>query len=586
MAILSTTPQKRKSGKRKNGTTFPPFLSWVKQHVSEIDLGLEVEDAKGIHPIHLNKNQQVLDHFRSLRHGIRSWLEEQWDWSKLKNHACFKDTYYFAGAPERRKQRFLFLLDVDCKRRGTPEGAQAFLAYIASDDCAREYGLSFPRLYTEPSTHGKGGHGFPLLDKWDYGPELINDLLLHRLQPWLNRIAQEKGFDIELVEVKGTLPVIEWGDEKYEVLSYTAGCLGKFPREGEARFDELRNTSVISAYDLLRLPLAEKPPTKKDGAASLREDKAPAVSISGKHITEDMLAGFQEGGPYRIVAHNLLGTHTLPTSGRQVVRVEDVAISLMLGEWFTNHMLPNGAMPEVRWSGLWSSLKLCGDIKRGWCHKRFKVIRDWLTSLGLLDWQDETYEVGWYDEAGQYHKGRAAKWRFSAELMEMLAQTENHGTGHAVDSGKQVAGIEGNARGTGPDRRDAGSDKDGTCPDNGEKGRHPLWEQFHRESRAGDSDEGERGRHPLWEQILHEWVQSLNRTTDAKITCPVEQVRRVIYQFNPDEITRMIAPFEAPVSGNDTDTARVPNGWGETNATPTSPSENGQRPASAARRGR
>ena len=159
-----------------------------------------------------------------------------------------------------------------------------------------EYGLSFPGLYTEGSTHGRGGHAFPLLDKWDYGSEIINDLLLQKLQPWLNRIAQERDFDIEFVEVKGTLPVIEWGDDKYEVLSYTAGCLGKLPREGEARFEELRNTAVITARDLQRLPVAERAPTKKEAAAATERGEHAAGSISGRHISEEMLAGLGEGG--------------------------------------------------------------------------------------------------------------------------------------------------------------------------------------------------------------------------------------------------------------------------------------------------
>ena len=382
------------------------------------------------------------------------------------------------------------------------------MAYIAGDECAREYGLSFPRLYTEGSTHGRGGHGFPLLDKWDYYPESINDLLLHRLQPWLNRIAQERNFDIEFVEVKGTLPVVYWGEAKYEVLSYTAGSLGKLPREGEARFEELRNTSVITVRDLQRLPVAEKAFTKKEASAPKEHGESTAGSTSGRHVSDEMLAGLGEGGRYRAVADMLLGTHTLSTSGRQVATAEDVAITLMLGEWFTDHMLPNGALPEARWIGMWTSLHRCEDIDRAWCHKRFKAIRDWLSSLGLLDWQDKTYVVGWYDEDGVYHKGRAAKWRFSAELMEMLAPTEDDRGGHVADN-----------------HENEGKTKDNDC--------------------GAGLDNREEERHPLWEHVIQEWVESLVRQTDNETIRPVEQGRAVIHLFDPDEITRLIAPFEA-----------------------------------------
>jgi hypothetical protein len=446
MQILSIKIKKRKRRSHREPRT---YLSWLKQHVSEIDLGLEVADAKGSHPIHLNKNQDVLDHFGRLRQGERSWLQEKWDWEKLKHHGSGLTTLYFAGAPERRKPRTLFLIDVDCKRRGTPEEAQAYLSYLATDDCKREYGIFFPDLYTEPSTHGRGGHGFPLLDKGDFGPEFINNLLLHRLQPLLRRIPKEKGFNIELVEIKGTLPVIEWGDRQYEVREYTAGCLGKLPREGETRFDELRATAVIAAFDLLRLPVAAKTTQEKQSG------EATGGSVSGRHVTCEMLAGLQDGGRYRVVAEELLGEESLRTSGRQAVTREDVTIMLMLGAWFTKNMLKNGALPEARWRGLWTALYESNDIDRAWCHKRFKAMRDWLSLLRLLKWESREYVVGWFDEGGHYHKGQAAKWRFGEELMQMLAEStiDHHAGGN-------------NAQGR--------ADDDGN---NGEKGRHPLREQ-------------------------------------------------------------------------------------------------------------
>lgn len=150
-------------------------------------------------------------------------------------------------------------------------------------------------------------------------------LAVHRLQPWLNWIAEEKVFEIEMVEVKGRLPVIEWGAGKYEVLSYKSGCLAKLPREGEARFEELRTSSIITVFDLLRLPVMEAKPKKwsatntskitvddplrlpvieeKPAANTLEESKVSAKgacgSTSGKHITDDMLTGYQDGGRYR-----------------------------------------------------------------------------------------------------------------------------------------------------------------------------------------------------------------------------------------------------------------------------------------------
>ena len=90
MSILSLTTRKRKRNPQRKRKIVPSYLSWIKQHVSEIDLGLEVEDAKGIHPVHLNTNQEILAHFGNLRQSIRSWLEDHWDWAKLKDHCFFR----------------------------------------------------------------------------------------------------------------------------------------------------------------------------------------------------------------------------------------------------------------------------------------------------------------------------------------------------------------------------------------------------------------------------------------------------------------------------------------------------------------
>jgi hypothetical protein len=37
-----------------------------------------------------------------------------------------------------------------------------------------------------------------------------------------------------------------------------------------------------------------------------------------------------------------------------------------------------------------------------------------------LDWKDGNFKIGWHDDAGKYHKGKACKWQASEELMEKL----------------------------------------------------------------------------------------------------------------------------------------------------------------------
>ena len=211
MTIVAHTTRKPKEKTSRQKRTGSTVLFWLKEHISGIDLGKEVDDATGKHPVHLNTNAQILEHFSRLQNGERSWLRFHWDWAKLKYHGYDEATYYFAGAGERSKEHSLFNIDVDCKRRGSPQGARAYLEYLKTDECRLKYGIHFPGLYIESSTHGRGGHGFPIINKQGHGPALVNDLLLHCLQPLLNEIAKEEGFDVEFVEVKGTLPEVGMG---------------------------------------------------------------------------------------------------------------------------------------------------------------------------------------------------------------------------------------------------------------------------------------------------------------------------------------------------------------------------------------
>ena len=134
MSILSLTTQNASATHKENGKKFRLICLGSNNTSPKSTSALRWRTPRASIPLHLNKNQQVVDHFENLRLGNRSWLEDHWDWAKLKDHGFLSDTYYFAGAPERRKPHTMFLLDVDCKRRGTPEGAQAYLAYIASDE--------------------------------------------------------------------------------------------------------------------------------------------------------------------------------------------------------------------------------------------------------------------------------------------------------------------------------------------------------------------------------------------------------------------------------------------------------------------
>jgi len=124
----------------------------------------------------------------------------------------------------------------------------------------------------------------------------------------------------------------------------------------------------------------------------------------------------------------------ISTSGQTVVRVEDFAVFLMILKFFSANINEDGSLPVARWRRLWNSLFRCGDIDRAFCTQRFSVIRNHLSELGLLAWQEQKYYLGWTDLNGEYHKGKACKWKATETLMEMLETGVKEGEASFVRS--------------------------------------------------------------------------------------------------------------------------------------------------------
>ena len=98
---------------------------------------------------------------------------------------------------------------------------------------------------------------------------------------------------------------------------------------------------------------------------------------------------------------------------------EDLGVFLMELEFFSLNMNLDGSLPTARFKSLWEAMLEKEDIDRGWDYKRFAAMRNYLSSLGLLEWEDERYSPG---AGGQ--KGQAAKWRATDELLKMLKEVK------------------------------------------------------------------------------------------------------------------------------------------------------------------
>ena len=119
------------------------------------------------------------------------------------------------------------------------------------------------------------------------------------------------------------------------------------------------------------------------------------------------------------IANELLVGRRIACSGRQQVTAQDVAIFLMIGRFFSVNMNSDGSMPYKRWKEMWTSLYQAGDIQRAFDSKRFSAIRNFISSLGLIEWNNNIYRIGTLE-----NKGEACKWQFSAVLMDILSTEE------------------------------------------------------------------------------------------------------------------------------------------------------------------
>jgi hypothetical protein len=93
----------------------------------------------------------------------------------------------------------------------------------------------------------------------------------------------------------------------------------------------------------------------------------------------------------------------------------DFAQAVVLLRFFTENRNPDGSLPQRRVQELWTALYDAGDFTRPWNHHRWKAIRDWLSEMGWLDWQDHRYQIG----TGR-GDGQACKWRLHEEFVQQL----------------------------------------------------------------------------------------------------------------------------------------------------------------------
>ena len=519
-----------KSLQRKSRPT-----AWLRSLISPIDFGVKVRTTGPrmepvIKPVHCNTNDEIVGAFRD-----GDWHRiERLSNPMLDDHWGGRKTYYYTSDGSTKNRYILVNIDIDCHAHGTRRGAAEAAEHLASD--------FFPGLYHEPSTHEEGRHGYFILDKGDLEASHVK-ALLKELERALDGYLQTQGFDIELCEIKGLPPVVTWGDDG-RISNYTAGVLAKIPRQVD-RFDEWKRTIVLDQFQLRRLIAKLRsltPQTASPEAVAVPAEPRPALtkvsgSIGGKLISEDELAQVAEDGHYRKVAAALMESHVLKTSGRSVVTPEDVAAFLLLLKFFTDRMNADGTLPVKRFDALWTGLYEAGDLERAFdCH-RFKKIRDYLSDLGLIDWEDSTFIVPRIDEAGRRRKGRACKWKAGQVLMDVLDWEQERSEGdepeeHVFEEPTVVKADEG-GRG---EASLVGTDFEGQPPGSqeGRRGEAPF---------VGTDESA----FPTLPDPISLTIRSLSFAANDLRVRPVESIPCEPWRISPDEVTILIPCFEESI---------------------------------------
>ena len=158
------------------------------------------------------------------------------------------------------------------------------------------------------------------------------------------------------------------------------------------------------------LPDAYKSLSKEEDVP-VHEGREPAPtrkgSVSGKLVDPDEVRKLEP------LAKDLLrlGSPETGRSSRAMVVAEDVQMTLAIVRSCTLHRNPDGSMPLKRIWAIWDAAYAAGDTSRAFCYHRFKAVRDMLSGMGLLEWEDSTYRFG-----------RACRWKASEELMRLMEE--------------------------------------------------------------------------------------------------------------------------------------------------------------------
>ena len=380
-----------------------PVCSYLRKLISPYGFGWKEDGRVGRY-----KNETLI-HYYNTQGFMGSPTNDE-----LHNHFAGQDTLYFWADGRKNTPLTISMIDIDCHRSGNPESAKAFADWLTAN--------YFPCLYHEPSTNGKGRHGYFVLFKEGFGDVAVANIL-KRLEKTLKKLLQvflatHPEYQVENVEIKGTPHIITWvKGEKRKIESMKSvllpSCRGTSFLDSTSSRTPRSSASTTSSIWKPRLK----------SSSSLSPQKLSifkgAGSTSAHPITKDEIEAIS--GPYLDFARSWI-PESVETSSRAKVEPADLAIALPIVKYCSQKRNADGTMPTRRIKVIWDRLFAEGEVDRAFDYHRWRVIRNLIEVQGGLEMEDRHFYTGFVNEAGTLIKGLAAKWKMADWLIEKLEE--------------------------------------------------------------------------------------------------------------------------------------------------------------------
>ena len=248
-----------------------PICSYLRKLISPYGYGWKEADRIGRYT-----NEQLIRWYNT-----RGFMGSPRN-SEYYAHFAGQTTLYFWADGRMSTPQTISMIDIDCHKTGNPESAKVFADWLR-----HHY---FPDLYHEPSTNGRGRHGYFVLFKHQCNAHAVA-MILKKLEKALKKLlqvflAEYPEYQVEGVEIKGTPHLFTWAwGKKRRIEAMKSGSLAKLPRDILHRFDEFKNTTVLRFDDIRELEeKAEKLVISEPKKLSIFKG---AGSTSAHPITED-----------------------------------------------------------------------------------------------------------------------------------------------------------------------------------------------------------------------------------------------------------------------------------------------------------